>query len=187
MAKRPSLTEESFLRHLFSPKKNPLPTGIRKRSLKVGAPARGYKASRVASFNRMSPANQELLRRSGWEVNYLKGTGSLKDARAALRPTAVSKGITKPLRTRIQNAVRGTNTDLDSRVAAHIIKTLRDAHKTVDANRIHYHVPYMPEDDKIQASRWNVGQIKAYAGDRSKMITIDDEPANPLWYHYSNQ
>lgn len=184
MVKRPGFTEDTFLRHIFAPKKNPMPTGIRKATL---AFTKGRAKARVASFNRMSTRNQQLLKASGQREAYLRGEATLKDARSVLRETAVSKGIAKPLRTRVREAVRPSNTQLDDFVASHVIKELRDAGKGVDAGRVRYHVPYMDTEDKIQATRWNVGQIKAYASDRSKLITIDEQEVNPLWYHYSNQ
>jgi hypothetical protein len=181
MAKRPALSEDTFLKHLFSPKKNPLPTGIRKRALKVGPASRGYKTGRVAAFNRMSAANQELLRRSGQEAAYLKGTGSLKDARATLRGTAVSKGIARPIRQKTQTqSFEGRS--LDDRVAMHVIQTLRKEHYNVNQGRVYTRVPYMPEEDKVKAQKFSIGQIRAYAGDGTKVIIIEDQSFNPLWY-----
>ncbi len=182
MAKRPALSEDSFLKHLFSPKKNPLPTGIRKTSLKA---AKGRSKARVAAFNRMSPANQELLKRAGLREAYLQGHATTKDAKSALRRIAVDKGHAKPLRGK-PAPVRKLGSDLDARVAAHIVSTLRKTgNMNVDAGRIHHHVPYMPDEDKATASKWSSGKIRAYAADSDKVIEIEGQQVNPLWYHYT--
>jgi hypothetical protein len=178
MAKRPALTDDNFLKHLFSPKKNALPTGIRKRTLAL---TKGRTKARLAAYNRMSPLNQETLRRSGLRDAYLNGTVRLTDARKALRQIAVGKGYAKPSKTKSLGGHIGFTT-LDARVAAHVTRSLREAGRTVDYDRLSTNVPYMDQDDKIEAERWNVARIRAYAGDSSKIVEIDDRRFNPLWY-----
>lgn len=178
--KRPSLTEDSFLRHLFSPKKNPLPTGLRARAI---AFTKGRKKARVASYNRMSAKSQELLKRSGLRESYLKGEASLSDAKAVLRNTAVNKGFARPSRTPKATTI-SRSSSLDVAVAAHVIRELRDSGRHVNPDHVHRNVRFLPEDVKDQARKWGVGQIRAYAGDESNRVEVDfqDAPYNPLWY-----
>src|SRR4051812_27593157 len=123
MAKKPSLTDTNFLAHIFGPKRHPQPSGIRKTHL--SGVKGGRSKLRLAAFNRMSPVNQEMLKRAGLREDYLKGNASLSEARRALRPQAVSLGVAKPIR------VKGTGgiiyTPLDAQVAAHLKRTIRDA------------------------------------------------------------
>lgn len=184
MPKRPALTEDSFLKHLFAPKSNPLPTGIRKRPIKVTP---GRTKARVNSYNRMSPASQELLKRSGLRDAYLKGEATLTNARSTLRDKAVRKGLVKP--TKAQQARQrksvGTPSALDAKVASHIVHELRQANYTVSTDLVYKHVPFMSEEDKRKAATWKAGQIRAYAGDDDNMVEVGGERFNPLWYHYS--
>jgi hypothetical protein len=182
MAKRPALSEDSFLKHLFSPKKNPLPTGIRKTTLK---PAKGRTKARVAAFNRMSPANQELLKRAGLREAYLQGKASTKDAKSALRTIAVSKGHAKPLRSKGKAAPASPLSSLDAQVALHVIRTLRSDGLSVDDDRIIKYTPYVPEDDKTSLLNASSGRIRAYASDRNNLVIVDGQEVNPMWYHVS--
>ncbi len=178
MAKRPALTDDSFLQHIFSPKKNPLPVGLRKRPITF---VKGRTKGRVSSYNRMSATNQELLKRSGFREAYLKGDASLADAKRELRKTAVSKGIAKPLKGKV--AARRPGTNLDLLVASHIVKELRDSGYPVNTDAVYKRVKYMKDGDKEKAEKWKTGQIRAYGGDDANMVEADGERFNPLWYH----
>lgn len=184
MAKRPALTEDSFLLHLFAPKKNALPTGIRKRAI---AFTPGRTKGRVAAYNRMSGSSQEILRRSGLRDAYLKGTVRLTDARKALRDTAVSKGLAKPLRPRKGKAPAGPS--LDGLVAMHVARTLAQNSYPVGP-KFYQRVGYLPEELKPSVLNWSLSQIRAYAGEDNpardaddELVIIDGQPFNPLWYH----
>jgi hypothetical protein len=177
MAKRPALTEDSFLQHLFSPKRNPLPSGIRKRPLTAG---HGRAKGRVASYNRMSGASQEILRRSGMRDAYLAGSATLTDAKKSLRVTAVRKGFAKPLRAKLAPS---KPISLDA-LAGHIVRTLRTAGKEYDDGAIYDNLHYLPPDMVPEVRKWDYGRIKAYAGDRDNwVIAQDGSDVNPLWYH----
>jgi hypothetical protein len=180
MAKRPALSEDSFLKHLFSPKRNPLPTGIRKRAIAFTA---GRSKARVASYNRMSGASQEMLRRANLRDAYLNGQVSLADAKKSLRNIAVGKGFAKPLRLRQAPPPRLNRSDLDMRNAGYIVRTLRSAGiENVNVGRVYHHTPYLPEPVAKGITRWSAGMIRAYAGNNANAIIINDEPVNPLWY-----
>lgn len=186
MAKRPALSEDSFLKHLFSPKKNLLPTGIRKRPITTTA---GRIKGRVAAYNRMSATSQEILRRSGLRDAYLKGTVTLPNARKVLRDTAVSKGIAKPLRGRT-TPVKGPS--LDGMVAMHVATTLAKYGKLVD-QKFYHRVPFIPPELKPEVLKWDASQIRAYGGNTGpeyfardtdgELVYIDGHEFNPLWYH----
>lgn len=177
MAKRPRLSDDSFLKHLFSPAKNPLPTGIRKRSLKG---TRGRDKARLAAYNRMSGANQELLKRSGLREAYLKGDASLQDAKHALRPEAVRRGIAKGLRPVLPTPGRS----LDDQVAGYVYRTVTgDRRPTVNYNTIRKNVTHLPPGVKPDVLNWTPGKIKAYAADTANVIDVDGTQINPLWYH----
>lgn len=182
MASRPGLTEESFLRHLFSPKKNPLPTGIRKRPI---AFTPGRTKARVAAYNRMSGASQETLRRAGLRDDYLKGNATLADAKKALRRVAVDLGIAKPTAGQPRRVTSHLNT-LAGDVAVHVSRTLARG-GTLVAKKFFSRVKHMPESMMRDVLTWDAARIKAYASHQQDepdyMVIIDGKPFNPLWYY----
>ncbi len=93
MARKPALTDSSFLASIFRPGKNAIPAGLRKRQV-VKTPGRS--AARVRSFNRLTPAQQAILDRAGKREDYLRGTTTLAKAKGALREQAVQLGIVRP-------------------------------------------------------------------------------------------
>lgn len=176
---RPKLTEDNFLKHLFSPKKHLLPTGLRKRPVTA---SKGRTRARVAAYNRMSAKNQEVLYRSGQRDAYLAGTGNLKDARITLRDRAVDKGFAKPLRNARGKGTVEIGYTQAQLVVSHVIQSLRGAGKTVNADRVAKHVPHMKPSDLALARKWTVGKIKHYASDSDNEVIIEGERFNPLWY-----
>lgn len=181
MPKRPGLTTDTFLKHLFAPRKNPAPTGMRKSNL-VWSKSRSR--ARVNAYNRMSAVNREVLKQSGMRESYLRGEVALKDAKSALRQTAVAKGYAKPLRSKTPGkAPAASRTGLDALVTGRVIAELRKAGKQVDPGKVQSRVPHMPTADKQQAVNWTANRIVAYAGDDTHMVWIDGKRVNPLWYH----
>lgn len=178
MAQRPGLTEDTFLKFLFSPAKNPLPTGIRKRKL-VGT--KGRNKGRLAAYNRMTGANQELLRRSGLREQYLTGEANLSDARQSLRNTAVRRGLAKPLRQPTPSPTR----NLDDIVAGYVYRTLTgDKRPKVNYNNIRRNITHLPTNVKPAVTNWTAGKIKAYGADNTNIVTNSQgKDVNPLWYH----
>lgn len=178
MARRPKLSEDSFLKFLFAPSKNPLPTGLRKQKL-VGT--KGRSKSRLAAYNRMSAANQELLKRSGTRDAYLRGETSLQQARYDIRPQAIAKGIAKPLRPPASTPERS----LDERVAGYVYRSLTHGagRPRVNGNKIRQRVPHLPADVKPRVLKWTPTQIRAYGADDSNKVMIGKTEVNPLWYH----
>lgn len=181
MAKRPTLSEDSFLGFLFSPSKHPQPAGIRKRTLKG---VKGQKKGRIAAFNRMTPVKQELLKRSGKQDAYLRGEATLADAKNALRPTAIAKNLAKPLRPKAQPAY--TQTALDIRIARYIIRKLDGkTRKPVNTRTVYSENQYLGDNADEGMLVWSEGDIK-HAGRRgSEYETVDasGNTHNPFWYH----
>lgn len=181
MVKRPKLSDTSFLGYLFSPKKNPLPTGIRKRTLKG---AKGQKKGRIAAFNRMTPAKQELLKRSGTQDSYLRGESTLADAKNALRPQAISQGLARPLRSK-KPVVAQPMTALDIRVLQYTTGKLREHGKQVNMKTVNAQLPFFGDMADEEMLRWDIGEIKHAGRKGSEYETVDAGGVhhNPFWYH----
>lgn len=176
MATRPKLSDESFLGHLFSPSKTPLPSGIRKTKLKG---LTGQRKTRVAAFNRMTPFKQELLKRSGTRDSYLRGETTLADAKRTLRPKAIAKGLARPLRT-----AKTIITDLDKRIARYLITKLSDDGIQVNVQTIAEENEYLGANADEGMLRWDTGRLK-YAGRSGSEYEVYDNGRkhNPFWYH----
>lgn len=176
--KKPRLTDKSFLAHVFGPKRNPVPSGLRERKI---TSTKGRKTARVNAYNRMTRVNQELVWRSGLREQYLKGEVTLADAKRALRPKAVSFGVAKPAK-----PTPSTSGNLDDIVAGHVIRQLRTSGYTVGnkaADNIFDRVQYMKRKDREAARNWSTAQIRKYAGDPNNVVEVYDKRFNPLWYH----
>lgn len=94
---RPALTDATFYAHIFSPSKNPKPTGLRKRTL---AGPKGSRKARVNAYNRMPAEKQAVVDKAGFRDRFLRGEATYTDARRALREQAVKAGIVKPVKPR---------------------------------------------------------------------------------------
>lgn len=177
---RPSLSEDTFLKHLFSPRKNPLPTGIRKRDVSY---SKGRSKARVNAFNRMSVTNREALKQSGMREAYLRGETTLRDARTALRGTAVQKGYARPVTGTASPTAPAVAGSLDSIVTGHVVRELRKAGLHPNPQKLRKRIPHMTNAEKRRVEKMSAAEMRAYASDSDNMIEIDDEPVNPLWYH----
>jgi hypothetical protein len=179
MAKRPALTDTSFLAHIFSPKKSALPTGLRKTHLT----GKNWDQRRLRAFNRMPAVNQEILKRSGNRDAYLKGTVSLADAKRSLRPKAISLGAAKPVRTKAAKAATIRRTALDNLVRQHLTKTIRDAGRTVNMRTVSKEGSYLIATEDML--RWDFGRIRYEGREGSDYEVVDSDGVrhNPLWYH----
>lgn len=176
MPKRPSLSDVSFLGHLFSPAKHPQPSGIRKTTL---TGTRGRNKGRLAAFNRMKPVSQELLKRAGMRDQYLKGEVSLADAKKAMRPAGIRAGVAKP----VKGSGPTIRTSLDARVAAHLKYTIRQADRPLNPHSVDRNVLIMPGDVMPDVVSWDYAQIKHAGRKGSEFETIiDGYTRNPFWY-----
>jgi hypothetical protein len=179
MAKRIPLSDHSFLGHVFSPKKNPVPSGIRKTSL-VGLKG-GRSKARLNAFNRMSPVNQEILKRSGQRDAYLRGEATLADAKRSLRPKAIALKLARPLRAKVQPAVR-TLTALDMQIADRLKSVVREQGKVVNSNNVDRRIKHLKTPTR-DMTKWSYSQF-AHAANAPQYTTHDDEgnSFNPFWY-----
>lgn len=182
---RPPLSEQSFLAHVFGPKKNPLPTGLRKRTF-VGA--KGRKVSRLNAFNKMSALKQEVLNRAGLREDYLRGDLTYTDVKRRLRTQAVARGVVKPLRTRTRprsggNVVVDRRARLEAMIAMHLGNTVAAAGRYPNWRTIEEQNEYL-DQPREEMTRWDYGQFK-YAGRRgSEYERVDNgRTHNPFWYH----
>jgi hypothetical protein len=179
MSRRPPLTDKSFLGFLFSPKKNPLPSGLRKTTL-TGLKG-GRNKRRLTAFNRMNPVSQEALKRAGLRDAYLRGEATLADAKKALRPRAVAFQVARPVKAR--GVVPGTRTSLDRMIEARFKDKVRDAGRRVNQQTVKAQIGYLsPERDMLT---WDYGRFK-YAGRKGSEYEVVDEEGithNPFWYH----
>jgi hypothetical protein len=178
MQKRPTLSEDSFLAHLFSPKKNPLPTGLRARPI---AQAKGRRVARVNAYNKMPALKQEVLKRTGLRDAFLKGDVTYTDAKKWLRDTAVHKGIVKPTRVRQPKPNRriSRREAIEGLYAQHILHQLRQAGKTHNPATVYAGTIFMEEDD-IESLTY--AQIKDRAADPDYIMTRNGHTFNPYWY-----
>ncbi len=178
MAKRPALTENSFLAHLFSPKKNPLPTGLRARPV---VQSKGRKVARVNAYNKLPALKQEVLKRSGKRDAFLRGEVTYTDAKKALRGTAVERGVVKPVRTRApkpQPLSKGRARS--GEVAQFLMYQLRRADKDYDPATVVAGSMFIDDPD---VTSLDYQGIKDRASDPDYMITVNGSSFNPYWYH----
>lgn len=182
MPRRPTLTDSSFLAHIFSPKKQPLPTGLRK-SILVGT--KGRIARRLSAYNRMTATQQEILKRSGQRDAYLRGESTLVEAKRALRPKAIGLGVAKPVRTRRgkQPSIRHLiTTPLDALIARHVRTEVVAAGRPYNAVTAATEIQYLVADNDMLT--WTYGEIK-HAGRRGSEheVVVSGVTHNPFWYH----
>lgn len=183
--KRPKLSLSSFLKHLFAPKTNALPTGIRARKL-VGT--KGRSKARLAAYNRMSGASQEVLRQAGLREEYLKGQSSLKDARGILRAKALQQGYAKPTKREKQEAIDAgkftTHVELATWAASRIGSKLREVGRQPNYERMVKNLTFLTDQSLVRAVEMEIGEIRQLAGDDDLLITLPDgRKINPFWYN----
>lgn len=178
MAKRPALTENNLLAHIFSPKKNALPSGLRARDI---AFTKGRKKARVNAYNKMPAIKQEILKRSGQREAFLKGEITFTDAKKALRPKAEQAGVVKPVRQRVPKAKPiSRRAALDGQNALAILNTLRRAGKEPNVARVVAGMAFVQEDDIEELT---YSQIADRASDPSYEMESGGTRFNPYWYN----
>lgn len=176
MAKRPALTAQSFLAHVFSPKKNPLPTGLRARPVAV---TKGRKAARVNAYNKLPAVKQEVIKRSGLRDKFLKGEVTYTDARKLLREVAVQNNVVKPLRTPKPKRM-SLSRARQGYIAQYLLTTLRSAGKNPRVPTVYAGSQFI-EDDDVETLTYS--QIAARAADENYVVNINGERFNPYWYN----
>jgi hypothetical protein len=198
--KRPRLSTDSFLKHVFSPSKNPLPTGLRKTTL--SGLKGGRKKTRLASFNRMPAKNQAILDRAGMREAYLRGDATLGDAKGILRQEAIGKGLAKPVRQRRKNTpLYDTSGKGAGWQVFHHLNNLNTSEKK-DPRTIAAFVNLMDERQRRRAmsftsftdvlaaatqKRNGTIDIMGKFHDPEDVAYIDGEAYNVFWYHSGGQ
>lgn len=201
MAPRPKLTADSFLAYIFHPKKNPQPSGLRKTTL-TGLKG-GRKKTRLNAFNKLTADKQAILTRSGSRDAYLRGETTLTEAKAKLRPEAISKGITKPVKARAPKTTpRKRDLGEGWRVFHHLNNL--NTHEKKDPRAVAAFVNLMNDEQRQRAlsfTRWDqvlaasTGKrpeqvprsrrvdIQGILHDENDVVYIDDHAFNVFWYH----
>lgn len=185
MAKRrPTLSNNSFLGFLFRPSKNPLPTGLRKTTLRGTA---DRNPRRLRAYNKMTAAQQEVLRRSGQREQYLKGETTLAKAKASLRGAAIQLGIAKPLKPKRAPArdtsPEGRRDRLEAMIQYHLRAVIVDEGLPWNQQTSDEEIAFL--DPETMMLSWDYGQVK-YAGQQGseyEVVGADGKTHNPFWYH----
>lgn len=185
MSRRPPLSDSSFLAAVFSPKKNPVPTGLRKRSV---VSTKGRKTARVNAFNKMPSINQRVLDESKQREAYLRGDITIADAKRLLRDKAINLGIAKPLKPRV-TATPVTRPsrpgDRRSRVLNHLWDelTASETRSPVNITALRRGTLLMTSDQLTRAVAMAAPEIKAAARNKDEEVEIDGKTYNPFFYH----
>ena len=188
---RPDYTEESFLRHLFSPSKNAKPVGLRRSTLSARSwRSTGRSSRRVATYNKMSAVNQAALREAGARDMYLKGDISLAEVKRGLRRRAVDMQWARPTKAVPAREPRPAERPLtrkemiERQVARHLKRTLASVPRPFNALKIDERVPTIPDEVIGYVPEWDYPQIKEAASVGSPFEIIEDGVRyNPFWYN----
>jgi hypothetical protein len=139
----------------------------------------------LAAFNKMSAAQQEVLKRSGQREAYLKGETTLAKAKALLRPQAVALHIAKPLRQRggAISPPEARKEKLMAMVQLHLRTKIVDAGRDFNQQTSDEEIAFL--DPETGMLRWDYGRI-SYEGRRGseyEVVGPDGQTHNPFWYH----
>jgi hypothetical protein len=191
---RPRLSFESFLAHVFSPKKNAQPTGLRRTSLKW---VKGRRKARVSAFNRMNSVKQNILTYAGQREAYLRGDVTFTDAKRSLRNDAVQRGVVKPLRRRYgqgenrEDALKRRIADLLWRSTRQQVPTPYQRMKGLSPTskqRIEDNVMRYLDQPEDEMLTWDFGTFqeaaKGYEVNGKRYLVFEGSAEhNPFWYH----
>jgi len=195
---RPRLSLDTFLAHVFSPKKNPRPIGLRRSTLKATA---GRKKARVNAFNRMTTVKQNILTYTGDREKYLRGEITFTDAKRRLRTDAVQRKIVKPLRRKYGPSGPNTyqsQTELKRRIADFVWSKVRTLEPTdfqqrlglprASRDSIDQNIDLYLTDPDPEILTWDLGDIqeaaKGYEVNGKRYLVFEGaSERNPFWYH----
>jgi hypothetical protein len=176
--RRPALTDASFLAHIFSPKKNPQPTGLRHRILKG---SKGQRKARINAYNKMPASKQAVIDRSGNRDKFLRGEVTYTDSKKALRESGVRQGILKPLRIRRPKISPGQQI-YDDAVVEHFKDVGLDQAERWDERHVRNRLATTQKTLKRQMLSSDRATIRRNAKRRSDEFA-DEYDYNPWWYH----
>lgn len=194
----PKLSPASLLAHIFGPKRNPKPSGIK--AVKLKGLQGGRKAGRLAAFNRMSPVKQAMLKQSGEREEYLRGNKTLADIKAGLRATAIELGVARPARPRATPAPKPDTRKLSplygeefkrTTIAQLLIDRLVASNVTHNARAIRNRVGQMNDEQLRRATKLALAVDGAMGIKRLARKKFDDDPSvylpgaeyNAFWYN----
>ena len=176
---------DKFLAHVYSPKKNPRPVGLRKRTV---AKTSARNARRVKSYNAYDAVKQRVIDAVGRE-RYLSGEITLVDARRELRPTAISQGAAKPVRPRKSvKELRDVAEENILEIASSRPPTRSNGRDKPPIRRstVHRNIRVMKPRQLSRAIRINTfDELMDAATDEGEYFVDTDtgEEFNPFWYH----
>lgn len=182
MPRKPALTDESFFLAIFRPKKNPLPSGLRKRPL--SGLKGGRKQARLNAYNKMSAEKQELLRRSGRLDYYLRGESTYAQAKRFFRVQAESRGVIPPVKRKNLGGIR--QDPHYNRNLAYVHLTRLNTSSRRSQNTILKNVGIMTDAQTIAAQKIkNETELRTLAQGNSDewRSQMSDDYENVLWYH----
>ena len=167
MARKPTLSNQSFLQSVFQPSKYQTPSGLRKRS---ASNIKGRNARRVRAFNSLTPAKQAILDKANKREAYLRGETTLAQAKNSLRAEAVRNGWAKaPTRT---TSIEHHISDLVQRATG----------RSLDPDKLHQRISAMTPEQRKEASTITFAELQQRASDNDNLTDTDDGDVNPFWY-----
>lgn len=175
---RPTLTDASFLAHIFSPKKNPKPTGLRHRILKGN---KGQRKARVNAYNRMSAEKQAVIDRTGNRESFLRGEVTFTQSKRQLRESAVSQGIVKPVRQRARPISKAQQT-YDDTIVEHLKDVGLDGTARWNEKRVRQRLAVTRKEHKRPMLVMDREQLRRNAARRPAEFEDDGYDFNPFWY-----
>ncbi len=192
---RPGFSFEAFLAHVYSPRKNAKPTGLRKSSL--SGLKGGRKRARLNAYNRMDAVKQAVLAKSGKRDAYLRGEVTYTQAKQSLRNDAVERGIVKPLKRKYGQGEDRTEA-LKRRIADILWRETRPAVPTTyqrskgltssSKETIEENVVRWLDEPEVEMLQWDFGTFqtaaKGYEVNGKRYLVFDGtNERNPFWYH----
>lgn len=167
MARKPALTNESFLQSIFQPSKYQTPKGLKKRS---ASNTKGRNARRVRAFNNLTPAKQAILDKANQREAYLRGETTLADAKDTLRVEAIRHHF-------IQPPTRTTS------IEHHISSIVQRATgRSIDPDKLHNRVNAMTPAQRREVSEMSFAELQQRASDSDNITESEDGDTNPFWY-----
>jgi len=167
MARKPALSNQSFLQSIFQPTKYQTPSGLRKRR---ASNTSGRNARRVRAFNNLTPAKQAILDKANQREAYLRGETTLAKAKNSLRAEAVRNGWAKP----------PTRTTSIERHISDLVQ--RATGRSIDPDKLHQRVNAMTPEQRREASTITFAELQQRASDNDNLTDTEDGDTNPFWY-----
>jgi hypothetical protein len=175
---RPPLSDASFLAHIFSPKKNPRPTGLRHRILKG---TKGQRKARINAYNKMPAEKQAVIDRTGNRESFLRGEVTFTDSKRQLRESGVQQGILKPLRQRTPPISPAQKT-YDQAVIEHLKDIGLDELPRWNEKGVRKRLAVTRKETKRPMLSMDRSEFRRNAARRPSDFEDDGYDFNPYWY-----